>query len=87
VIGIGLLLALLDARYWRYAAAVSALVFANIALRYVWPLNDSWTGWRQVAGVGWMEHPVTVRFLVLATVLVFVYLVVQLLTKPAPKHP
>ncbi len=87
VLGMSLLLAVLDARYWRYAAAVNALVFANIALRYVWPSNDTWTGWRYVLGFGWLENNTTVWMLVLATVLLFVYLVCQLMQKPVPNRP
>lgn len=87
VLGMSLLLALLDSRYWRYAIAVNGLVFANVALRYVWPLNDSWTGWGYVIGFGWLEHPITVWLLVLATCGVFVYLILQLFTKPEPTRP
>ena len=78
---------MLESSYWRYALAVNGLVFANIALRFVWPLNDSWTGWRYLVGYRWLEHPVTVWMLVLATSLLFVYLVYQLMQKPVPDRP
>lgn len=87
VLGMSLLLAVLESSYWRYALAVNGLVFANIALRFVWPLNDSWTGWRYLVGYRWLEHPVTVWMLVLATSLLFVYLVYQLMQKPVPDRP
>ena len=87
VLGMSLLLALLDARHWRYAIAVNTLVFANVALRFVWPLNDAWTGLKYMAGLGWLEHVIVVRLLVIATVILFVYLCSQLFAEPSAKTP
>lgn len=77
VIALSILLALMDSRFRNYAFAVNALVLANIALRFLWPKNNDWTGWRYLAGFGWLEHAWFVQLLAIVTMVVFAWLSIE----------
>lgn len=84
VVALSILLALMDSRFWRYASAVGALVFLNIALRFVWSLEKDWTGWRCLSELGWLEHAWFVQVLTFATMLLFGWLVIEGMRRQCP---
>lgn len=73
VAALSLLLVVMDTRYWRYAVAVHTLVFANIYLRFVWPLPASEA--TILPRLTMLEHPATVRVLAVLSMLLFGWLV------------
>lgn len=87
IVGLSILLALLDSRFWRYAIAANVLVFANISLRYVWTQDEASSGLPAVMNTRWLEHDWFIRLLVLLTFVTFGYLLRALLSKPVSSCP
>lgn len=77
VVALSILLAMMDRRYRRYALLTGALAFSNIALRFVWPMNDNWIGWRSLVGFAWLEQAWFVQLLAIITMLVFGWLIIE----------
>ncbi len=86
VAALSLLLAVMDARYWRYASAVQTVVFVNIATRFYWTLQDGAAGPTNLWYLQSLEHTWLVEFAVIATVLIFVWLMWDPQRPPRHRH-
>lgn len=73
LVALGILLAAIDNRYRCYAIVINILVFANIALRFMWSANE----YRSSAIAIWLHQSWLVWVLVLATIYVFGWLLYE----------